>query len=143
MYRIVKSFYHALLQTHENIEAENTTILSVIVFTYQNLSARNIKFIHSEKKTESRKHSTNELGPFRLFAIALPFQSNFVGSVDFSFAGALPKNLAMLGTVKSVAANRNGSVNLVITQAIANVPTVNNHGTNKRGTYSYCKRSVE
>lgn len=54
-------------------------------------------------------------------------QSSFVGGVVscFSGVGIFPKNLAILGTVKTVAANRNGSVNLVITQAIANVPTAN------------------
>lgn len=37
--------------------------------------------------------------------------------------GTLPKNLAMEGTIAIVPASRSGSVNLVITQAIANVPT--------------------
>ena len=39
------------------------------------------------------------------------------------FAGARPKNLATVGTIATVTPRRMGSVNFVITQDIANVPT--------------------
>lgn len=39
------------------------------------------------------------------------------------FAGARPKNLATVGTIATVTPSRMGSVNFVITQDIANVPT--------------------
>ena len=38
-------------------------------------------------------------------------------------AGARPKNLAIVGTIAIVTPSRMGSVNFVITQDIANVPT--------------------
>lgn len=41
-----------------------------------------------------------------------------------SFGGAFPKNLATVGTMAMVTPSRSGSVNLVITHDIANVPTV-------------------
>jgi hypothetical protein len=40
-----------------------------------------------------------------------------------SFGGAFPKNLATVGTMATVTPSRSGSVNFVITQDIANVPT--------------------
>jgi hypothetical protein len=39
------------------------------------------------------------------------------------FAGAFPSNLAIEGTMAIVTPRRRGSVNFVITQDIANVPT--------------------
>lgn len=39
------------------------------------------------------------------------------------FAGAFPSNLAIEGTIAIVTPRRSGSVNFVITQDIANVPT--------------------
>jgi hypothetical protein len=41
-----------------------------------------------------------------------------------SFGGAFPKNLATVGTMAMVTPSRSGSVNLVITHDIANVPTI-------------------
>ena len=40
-----------------------------------------------------------------------------------SFGGARPKNLAIVGTMATVNPRRSGSVNLVITHDMANVPT--------------------